>query len=300
MEKLMHVVPPEYAGNTFSQAWQNVGALDLPLMQRLWATWYAYFQNDSLATGLMIFCVHEIFYFGRCLPWMLIDVIPYFRRWKIQDQKIPSQREQWACLATVLLTHFTVELPQIWSFDWICGMFGLSASLEFPSFITICYQVAMFFIIEDAWHYWNHRALHWGPLYRWIHKMHHKYSAPFGLAAEYASPIEVMILGLGTIGPPIVWCYITKNLHLITVYVWVILRLFQAVDAHSGYEFPWSLHHFLPFWAGAEHHDEHHQFFIGNYASSFRWWDYVLDTNAGPKAKADRKFRAAQKAKKLQ
>jgi hypothetical protein len=35
-------------------------------------------------------------------------------------------------------------------------------------------------------------------------------------------------------------------------------------------EFPWSLHHFLPFWAGADHHDLHHEKFIGNYSSSFR------------------------------
>jgi hypothetical protein len=33
--------------------------------------------------------------------------------------------------------------------------------------------------------------------YKAIHKIHHQYSAPFGLAAEYASPIEVMILGFG-------------------------------------------------------------------------------------------------------
>ena len=104
------------------------------------------------------------------------------------------------------------------------------------------------FVLEDTWHYWFHRGLHYGVFYKYIHKQHHRYAAPFGLAAEYAHPVEVALLGLGTVGIPIVWCLITGNLHLFTVSIWIILRLFQAVDAHSGYEFPWSLHNFLPFW----------------------------------------------------
>lgn len=144
--------------------------------------------------------------------------------------------------------------------------------------MTILCQTCIFFVIEDTWHYWMHRALHTPFLYRNVHKIHHQYSAPFGMAAEYASPIEVMLLGTGTILPPILWCAITRDLHILTMYVWIAGRLFQAIDAHSGYEFPWSLHHFLPFWAGADHHDQHHEKFLGNYASSFRWWDYLLNT----------------------
>ncbi|KAK9451556.1 uncharacterized protein V1518DRAFT_424533 [Limtongia smithiae] len=267
-------------------------------LETLWASWYTWMQNDVLATGIMTFVLHELFYFGRCIPWMIIDFIPYFHKYKIQQGKVNSLKEQWQCTSAVLLSHFTVELPQIWVFHPICTYFGLSYGVPFPSVLTMFYQIALFFCMEDTWHYWFHRLFHYGPFYKYIHKQHHLYSAPFGLAAEYASPIEVMVLGLGTVGSPILWCALTKNLHIFTVYIWIILRLFQAVDAHSGYEFPWSLHHFLPFWAGADHHDDHHRYFIGNYASSFRWWDYVLDTEAGPKAKADRLARQKAKAAK--
>lgn len=177
--------------------------------------------------------------------------------------------------------------------------FGLQTSVPFPSFWTMAYQIAIFFVLEDTWHYFSHRAFHWGFLYKAVHKIHHQYSAPFGLAAEYASPIEVMALGFGTVGCPILWCAITGDLHIITMYVWIVLRLFQAIDAHSGYEFPWSLHHFLPFWAGADHHDLHHEKFVGNYASSFRWWDYLLDTEYSPEnVKRRREQRLAKAAKK--
>ena len=172
--------------------------------------------------------------------------------------------------------------------------------VPFPPLSKMLFQICVFFVMEDAWHYWTHRALHYGPLYKSIHKLHHYYSAPFGLAAEYASPIEVMILGIGTVGSPAVWCFFTGDLHLITMHVWIVLRLFQAIDAHSGYDFPWSLHNFLPFWAGAEHHDVHPEKFIGNYASSFRWWDKILDTEASPEARKRRREAKIAKAKKAE
>lgn len=178
--------------------------------------------------------------------------------------------------------------------------FGLETEAPFPSLLKMAFQIAVFFVLEDAWHYWSHRALHWGPLYKSIHKIHHTYSAPFGMAAEYASPIEVAMLGIGTIFSPVLYSAITGDLHLLTMYSWIVLRLFQAIDAHSGYDFPWSLHNFLPFWAGADHHDTHHEKFIGNYASSFRWWDYMLDTQSGAEAAAKRRDRKAAKQQKAQ
>ena len=254
--------------------------------------------NDIFATGLMFFVTHEVLYFGRSLPWFIIDRIPYFRKYKIQDAKVPSNEEQWECLKSVLTSHFLVEAFPIWFFHPLCQQIGISYQVPFPPVTTMALQVALFFVLEDAWHYWLHRGLHYGGFYKYIHKQHHRYAAPFGLAAEYAHPVEVMLLGFGTVGIPIVWCLFTRNLHLFTVLIWIGLRLFQAVDAHSGYEFPWSLHNFFPVWAGAEHHDEHHHHFIGSYASSFRWWDYLLDTEAGPKGKASREARMRQKVEK--
>jgi methylsterol monooxygenase len=122
--------------------------------------------------------------------------------------------------------------------------------------------------------------------------MHHEYSAPYGLAAEYAHPIEIIILGMGTLLGPILIATSGYDLHVFTVIFFITCRTFQAVDAHSGYDFPWSLHNWVPFWAGAEHHDYHHQAFIGCYASSFRWWDTIFGTDDKYHA-----FRAQQKIK---
>lgn len=283
-----------------------VDAPHLSVLERWWAAWYLYIGNDILATGMLFFATHELMYFGRCVPWMIIDRIPYFRKWKIQDTKIPTDREQWECFKAVIKSHLLVEALPIWMFHPLCAKLKISVDVPFPSYYTMAWQIALFFACEDFWHYWAHRLFHVGWFYRKIHKQHHKYAAPFGLAAEYAHPVEVMSLGFGTVGFPIIYAYLAKthpewalpDLHLFTITSWIVLRLFQAVDSHSGYDFPWSLNKFLPFWAGAEHHDAHHQYFIGNYASSFRWFDYCLDTESGPAAKAARERRSRMRSER--
>ncbi|ODV82196.1 uncharacterized protein CANTADRAFT_44962 [Suhomyces tanzawaensis NRRL Y-17324] len=286
---------------TVAGVFQNFNKLpNLSLAEKIWGSIYYYIGNDLFATGCIFFFVHEVVYFGRSLPWFIIDRIPFFNKYKIQDTKLPSSQEQWECFKSVFIHHFVLEAFPIWFFHPLCQYIGISYEIPFPTYKTMALQLAVFFVLEDTWHYWFHRALHYGVFYKYIHKQHHRYAAPFGLAAEYAHPVEVFLLGLGTVGIPIVWCYFTRDLHLFTICVWITLRLFQAIDSHSGYEFPWSLHNFLPFWAGADHHDLHHHYFVGGYASSFRWWDYLLDTEAGPEAKAHREARMKLKAEAAQ
>ncbi|GAA5887660.1 hypothetical protein JCM6882_001487 [Rhodosporidiobolus microsporus] len=276
-----------YAGMDLSQ---------LNWAEQAWANWYNYIGSPVLATGIMSFVMHEVVYFGRCLPWMLIDYMGWFKQYKLQDAKQPSKKQQWECTKYVLQTHFSVELPQIYLFHPLATSVGMKTwEVPFPSFFReMVPQLCLFFFLEDMWHYFVHRLMHHRRLYKYVHKVHHTYSAPFGLAAEYAHPIEVLILGLGTVGSPLLWCYLSGgNMHLITMYTWICLRLFQAVDAHSGYDFPWSLQHWLPIWAGAEHHDYHHEQFQDCYSSSLRIWDWMLGTDHKYHA-----YRAKQKAEK--
>lgn len=100
----------------FSHAKEGDIVLDSSLnhFEKLWAVWFEYMQNDVLATGIMTFVMHEAVYFGRCLVWTVVDLLPRFRKYKIQQEKSASSKEQWRCFCLVLLSHFTVELPEIW------------------------------------------------------------------------------------------------------------------------------------------------------------------------------------------
>ncbi|KAE8539833.1 hypothetical protein D1P53_003770 [Cryptococcus gattii VGV] len=249
-------------------------------LERLWASYYIWVGNPIIATGLMSFVLHEVVYFGRCIPWLIIDAMPYFQKWKLQPNKHVSRAQILKCTKVVLLTHITCEAPLILAFHPICCMFGMKTfEIPFSSIGLMAAQIAFFFVFEDTFHYWAHRALHYGPLYKHIHKLHHEFSAPIGLAAEYAHPLEVLILAQGTISGPFLYAVFRNDLHIFTVYIWITLRLWQAVDAHSGYDFPWSLRHFIPFWAGADHHDFHHATFSSCFSTSFRWWDYSFGTD---------------------
>ena len=77
--------PETYWGNFDEISKYNV---HLNIFEKLWAAWYAYMQNDVLATGIMSFMMHEVVYFGRSLPWLLIDRIPSFNKYKIQNVSV--------------------------------------------------------------------------------------------------------------------------------------------------------------------------------------------------------------------
>lgn len=62
--------------------------VQLNYLEKLWAAWYAYIGNDVLATGIMSFLMHEIVYFGRSVPWMIIDRIPALNKYKIQQVRL--------------------------------------------------------------------------------------------------------------------------------------------------------------------------------------------------------------------
>ena len=64
----------------------------------------------------------QIVYFGRCVPWIIIDAIPHFRRWKLQPDKIPTAKDQWECTKGVLFSHFTVQLPLVCDGVWLVSL----------------------------------------------------------------------------------------------------------------------------------------------------------------------------------
>ncbi|KVI03631.1 hypothetical protein Ccrd_018068 [Cynara cardunculus var. scolymus] len=71
------------------------------------------------------------------------------------------------------------------------------------------------------------------------------YATPFGLTSEYAHPAEILFLGFATIFGPAI-----TGPHLITLWLWMVVRVLETVEAHCGYHFPWSPSNFLPLYGG--------------------------------------------------
>lgn len=75
------------SSTTYWGQFEEIGKYNanLNVAERLWAAWYAWMQNDVLATGIMSFVMHELVYFGRSLPWIFIDSLGLFKGYKIQS-----------------------------------------------------------------------------------------------------------------------------------------------------------------------------------------------------------------------
>ncbi|KAJ1741273.1 C-4 sterol methyl oxidase [Coemansia sp. RSA 989] len=243
--------------------------------------WFSLFEgrNEAVTFGIIAFIVHQTVYYGRYLPYFICDYIPAMQKYKLQPDKEISNQQWWKCVRSLLISQIFVQLPMMMFFLPAARMVGFECGAPFPAWLRVAFQVSVFFVIEDFYHYWAHRLFHYGIFYKRIHKVHHEHTAPFGIAAEYAHPLETAILGQGTIAGPLFFNYFIEQVHITTMLIWIAARLWQTVEAHCGYDFPWSTSHWLPFWAGASHHDYHHMAFVDNFASTFRWWDRIFGTD---------------------
>lgn len=244
-----------------------------------------WFNYSARKSDYYLYCHNTIFlfifYILLPLPWVIMELMRSKKidEYKIQPKIKNSLSDMLDCCKKVMFTFVIAVGPlQLFSFpviQWI----GIRTSLPLPSMSEIVWQLLVYVLVEDYANYWLHRMLHckWG--YEKIHYVHHEYTAPIGFAAPYAHWAEIIILGLASfLGPLIV------PGHMVTFWLWMILRQLEAVETHCGYEFPWSPSKFIPFYGGAIHHDYHH--FVGgksqsNFASVFTYCDYLYGTDKG-------------------
>ncbi|EPS64399.1 hypothetical protein M569_10383, partial [Genlisea aurea] len=244
--------------------------------------WLNYSANKS---DYFLYCHNILFLFVvfSVFPLYFVFLECLFQKsigyYKIQPKVNLSFSEKLRCYKSVMRSFFVVVGPlQLGSYPLV-KMVGVRTSLPLPSLWEILLQLAVYFIVEDYANYWIHRFLHskWG--YEKIHWMHHEYTAPVGFAASYAHWAEILLLGFpSSLGPALV------PGHMITFWLWIVLRQTEAIDTHSGYDLPWSPTKYIPFYGGPDYHDYHH--YVGkqsqsNFASVFTYCDYLYGTDKG-------------------
>lgn len=108
-----------------------------------------------------------------CDRWHLLD------RYKLQPQKYPTWEDYKQCLKNVALNYGLVIFPLLFLAHPVLQ--HLQFSRDMPDFFTFCWTFSFCVVSEDVTHYFLHRALHTPFLYKHIHKVHHTYTAPFGI-----------------------------------------------------------------------------------------------------------------------
>ncbi|CAK88518.1 unnamed protein product (macronuclear) [Paramecium tetraurelia] len=206
--------------------------------------------------------------------------LPFFERYKVDNNPWPWEKSQesWNQTKKKVLLNWILN-STISSLLTVGSVYGGQKfrhdSSSIPSYFELAWQIAFCMIVEDASFYWLHRTLH-SPRFYHIHKKHHEFYNTISLAAEYQHPIEFVLTSTATALGPLL---LGSHMHVYTLGFWYIVRVFETIDGHCGYEFSWSPYRLLPFSGSSEYHHYHHSHNIGNFSSFFYYWDTLCGTN---------------------
>jgi Delta7-sterol 5-desaturase len=134
----------------------------------------------------------------------------------------------------------------------------------------------LMFLIHDAYFYWMHRLMHHKKLFRIFHLVHHHSTNPSPWAAYAFHPFEAIVEA----GIFVVFLFTmpVTSLHLL---IFFFLMIVYNIYGHLGYElYPNGFNkHWLGKWINTSvNHNQHHQYFKGNYGLYFTWWDRWMGT----------------------
>ena len=227
-----------------------------------WSAMFPELERSLFAGGLLL--VYFIFFWGHTALLHTFDCLGWFRRFKIQQGKAPPNalvRE--ALLHVVLGNLVSVPAAAYFGYDFFAkqGMrFG--GGNELPTWFEAISTLFVWHVLFDTWFYWSHRLMHHPAIYGKIHKKHHKFMTPVGICATYAHPVEDVLVNLGStlVGP----CLFRSDTHFVILCSYFALRFNETIDAHSGYDFPWSMWQYTGR-GTAEWHDWHHSNQVGNF-----------------------------------
>lgn len=132
------------------------------------------------------------------------------------------------------------------------------------------------FIMHDLYFYIMHRIMHHPSLFKYIHLVHHKSTNPSPWAAYAFHPLEAIIeQGI------VVIFYFTLPIHISHLAIFFLFSIVYNVYGHLGYElYPKGFNKTrIGRWINTSvNHNQHHQYFKGNYGLYTLIWDRIFGT----------------------
>lgn len=231
-----------------------------------------------------IFITDLVFNLGR---YVIIAGVAYvlfyllFRRWlvvrKIQ-QRFPKlnqiRREVLYSLSSLVIFALTAVVV---AWGARAGWMKLYVNPAQYGWWYLGFSLIALIFIHDTWFYWTHRLMHWRPLFRTMHAVHHRSHSPTPWAAFAFHPTEAIT---HTLMIPLL--LLVMPLHVGIIALWLIYMTVMNVGGHLGFEIlpRWFVRNPVTAWHNTSvHHDMHHQHFRYNFGLYYNIWDRLMGTN---------------------
>jgi sterol desaturase/sphingolipid hydroxylase (fatty acid hydroxylase superfamily) len=233
--------------------------------------WEAFFRNLQLIGTR---------YFVLALIAFILFYVLFRNKWlykKIQ-QRFPKNKDYareilysvttmiiFALVSSIVFTHprirpYTTMYTDINQFGWV--------------YYFAAFPIMLF--IHDTYFYWCHRLMHHKKIFNYVHLVHHQSTNPSPWAAYAFHPLEAFI----EIGILFVFVF-TIPIHKTHLLIFFLFMIVYNVYGHLGYElYPKGFgKHWFGRWINTSvNHNQHHQYFKGNYGLYFLFWDRILGT----------------------
>ena len=191
--------------------------------------------------------------------------------WKLQPRRWPNPR---ARRREIALGAANMTLGSIASglFAYYVATGGASSIYTSLDQHGLAFSIATtlaYFVITDGVLYGAHRLLHRKTLFRWIHRVHHRWTSPTAFTAAAMHPAEFALYQSIMLAPLFV-----LPIHVVGLVVVLVYQNTIALLDHSGV----ALGSVLPWQPPPRFHDDHHVHFHVNYGQTLGLWDRVFGT----------------------
>ena len=222
--------------------------------------------NDMLIFVITLWTLHQILALGTHFWFNYMHNYNWLPKHRFKEGKAPPEKLLRSAWIEWFFNHI-ISLPMVMAL-LLYPLFvirGGTLDAPPPSIFEMGIDIAVCIFANETIFYFSHRFLHNKKMFRLIHRKHHAFRQVRPVCSEYAHPFEnalnllAMYAGLIIMGS-----------HFWTWGLWVVLRIYETNDGHSGYEHIDS----------ASRHAYHHLYPTkGCYGTALGFWDRVLGTD---------------------